>query len=202
MAHTDLSQNDELPSRDDHSEPGTPATSTSHGQATSSSSDQSATQPAHGQATITNPGQSATQPGHGPAPAQTAGANDPASRPEPASTPPEHAAAAQPATAQRAAGQSSPDGQPPRAQLLGPEELRAIAARWRDIQAGFVDEPRRAVMDADALVADLMQRLARMFAAEREELQSRWMGGHDTSTEDLRQDLRHYRLFFERLLAV
>jgi hypothetical protein len=94
------------------------------------------------------------------------------------------------------------DSQQPPAQLLAPEELESIVSRWRDIQAGFVDEPRRAVKDADALVADLMQRLARMFATERENLESRWMTGDDVSTEDLRQGLRRYRSFFERLLAV
>ena len=73
--------------------------------------------------------------------------------------------------------------------------------RWKDIQAEFVDEPRKAVQDADALVAELMQRLAQMFASEREQLESRWGGGDDVSTEDLRHGLRRYRSFFERLLA-
>ena len=40
-----------------------------------------------------------------------------------------------------------------------------FVARWQEIQAGFVDEPRRAVQDADALVVDMMQRLARMLAS-------------------------------------
>ncbi len=74
-------------------------------------------------------------------------------------------------------------------------------ARWKDIQAGFVDEPRAAVHDADVLVADLMQRLAQMFASERKQLESRWAGGNDVSTDDLRHSLRRYRSFFERLLA-
>jgi hypothetical protein len=85
--------------------------------------------------------------------------------------------------------------------LLADDELQSILVQWKDIQAEFVDEPRRAVQDADALVADLMQRLARMFAAEREQLESRWAGGDDVSTEDLRHSLRRYRSFFERLLA-
>jgi hypothetical protein len=74
-------------------------------------------------------------------------------------------------------------------------------ARWQEIQAGFVDEPRRAVQDADALVVDMMDRLARMLATEREQLES--LGGTGkVSTEDLRQGLRRYRSLFERLLAV
>jgi hypothetical protein len=89
----------------------------------------------------------------------------------------------------------------PHAQLLEGEELQGVISRWKEIQAQFVDEPRSAVQDADALVADLMQRLARMFAAERNQLESRWTSGEDVSTEDLRQGLQRYRSFFERLLA-
>jgi hypothetical protein len=79
--------------------------------------------------------------------------------------------------------------------------LHGVLSRWKEIQAEFVDEPRSAVQEADALVADLMQRLARMFAAERDQLESRWSSGEGVSTEDLRQGLQRYRSFFERLLA-
>ena len=92
-------------------------------------------------------------------------------------------------------------GDGPRAQLLEDQELQTIRGQWKDIQAEFVDEPRKAVQEADALVAELMQRLAQEFASEREELESRWSGGDDVSTEDLRRGLRRYRSFFERLLA-
>jgi len=43
--------------------------------------------------------------------------------------------------------------------------------------------------------------MARTFASEREQLESRWANGNDVSTEDLRRGLRRYRSFFERLLA-
>jgi hypothetical protein len=76
-----------------------------------------------------------------------------------------------------------------------------FVARWQEIQAGFVDEPRRAVQDADALVVDMMDRLARMLASERDQLESAGETGKVT-TEDLRQGLRRYRTLFERLLAV
>jgi hypothetical protein len=76
-----------------------------------------------------------------------------------------------------------------------------FAARWQEIQAGFVDEPRKAVQDADALVVDMMDQLARMLASEREQLESLGATGQ-VSTEDLRQGLRRYRALFERLLAV
>jgi hypothetical protein len=108
----------------------------------------------------------------------------------------------QPTSATQAtAGSALGGGDQPPAQLLEDDELQSILVRWKDIQAEFVDEPRRAVQDADALVADLMQRLARMFASERDQLESRWASGDDVSTEDLRRGLRRYRSFFERLLA-
>lgn len=100
-----------------------------------------------------------------------------------------------------AADTSGTDGQGQRAQLLATGELQGILNRWKEIQAGFVDEPRKAVQDADRLVADLMQGLARMFASEREQLEARWSAGDSVSTEDLRLSLRRYRSFFERLLA-
>lgn len=74
--------------------------------------------------------------------------------------------------------------------------------RWDAIQAGFVDEPRRAVEQADALIAEVMQRLAQVFADERARLEGQWSRGNDISTEDLRQALRRYRGFFDRLLSV
>ena len=81
------------------------------------------------------------------------------------------------------------------------DDQERFVARWQEIQAGFVDEPRRAVQDADALVVDMMDRLARMLASEREQLESLGETGK-VSTEDLRQGLRRYRALFERLLAV
>ena len=92
-------------------------------------------------------------------------------------------------------------GRAPHASLAGSAENERFAARWQEIQAGFVDEPRRAVQDADALVVDMMDRLARMLASEREQLESPGEPGQ-VSTEDLRQGLRRYRALFERLLAV
>ena len=94
-----------------------------------------------------------------------------------------------------AAGQETP------AQLVGADEHAGFVARWQEIQAEFVDEPRKAVQDADALVTDLMRRLAETLACERDQLESRMGAGGDVSTEDLRQGLRRYRSLFERLLA-
>ena len=74
--------------------------------------------------------------------------------------------------------------------------------RWSDIQASFVDEPRQAVEQADGLVAEVMQRLAQVFADERGRLEGQWDRGEDTDTEALRQALRRHRSFFDRLLSM
>jgi hypothetical protein len=82
------------------------------------------------------------------------------------------------------------------------EESSGYRARWDAVQTGFVDEPRKAVEEADALVAQVIKRLTEVFADERTALEGQWDRGEQVSTEDFRQALRRYRSFFERLLAV
>lgn len=82
------------------------------------------------------------------------------------------------------------------------EETAGYRTRWDGIQTGFVDEPRKAVEEADALVAQVIKRLTEVFANERTTLEHQWGRGEQVSTEDLRQALRKYRSFFERLLAI
>jgi hypothetical protein len=86
--------------------------------------------------------------------------------------------------------------------LFASEEANNLRARWDAIQVGFVDEPRKAVEDADRLVAAAMKRLAEMFADERQKLEHQWDRGDNVSTEDLRVALRRYRSFFSRLLNI
>jgi len=86
--------------------------------------------------------------------------------------------------------------------LFAMPETDNFRNRWHDIQGSFVDEPKHAVEQADQLVASVMKRLAEVFAAERSKLESDWAKGGDVSTEDLRQALRRYRSFFDRLLSV
>jgi hypothetical protein len=86
--------------------------------------------------------------------------------------------------------------------LLAPEGAQELRTRWDQIQTGFVDEPRVSVKQADELVAQAMKRLAESFANERGKLEQQWDRGDNVSTEELRQALRKYRSFFERLLAV
>jgi hypothetical protein len=85
--------------------------------------------------------------------------------------------------------------------LLAAGDAEGFRARWTDIQTGFVDAPRRAVEQADALVAELMQHLAGTFADERGRLERQWDQGDDVPTDHLRDAFQRYRSFFERLLA-
>jgi len=81
-------------------------------------------------------------------------------------------------------------------------EATELRSRWDTIQVGFVDEPRQAVEQADALVAGAMKRMAEIFAQERARLEGQWDRGDAVSTEDLRLALRRYRSFFGRVLSV
>jgi hypothetical protein len=86
--------------------------------------------------------------------------------------------------------------------LFSDETEQQFRTQWHDIQTGFVDEPRRAVEQADELVARLMQQLAQSFSDQRTSLERQWEQSDKISTEELRVALRRYRSFFERLLAI
>jgi hypothetical protein len=88
------------------------------------------------------------------------------------------------------------------APLFVTEDAAGYRTRWSAIQTGFVDEPRKAVEEADTLVAEVMKRLAEVFAEERGQLESQWEKADQISTEDLRLAMRRYRSFFERLLSI
>jgi hypothetical protein len=85
--------------------------------------------------------------------------------------------------------------------LFSGDDGDRLRSRWQEVQAAFVDEPRSAVKEADALVSELMRRLAETFSQERQQLESQWDRDGDVSTEDLRVALQRYRSFFDRLLS-
>ena len=88
------------------------------------------------------------------------------------------------------------------ATLLNPEESEHFRTSWNEIQGKFVDEPRSAVQQADALVAEVIGQITQMFSNEHSSLESQWnQGGNDVSTEDLRKALQRYRSFFNRLVV-
>jgi hypothetical protein len=79
------------------------------------------------------------------------------------------------------------------------DELRS---RWSTIQESFIDEPRKAVKDADALVASAVKHISDAFSTQRFQLEKQWTQGDQISTEDLRLALQRYRSFFSRLLSI
>jgi hypothetical protein len=85
--------------------------------------------------------------------------------------------------------------------LFPDDELHSFRTRWDEVQTSFVDEPRQAVEQADSLVANVVKRIAEQFSAERAQLEKQWDSGDSVSTEDLRQALKRYRSFFDRLLS-
>jgi hypothetical protein len=100
------------------------------------------------------------------------------------------------------------------------EEHRArFADAWRADQARFVDDPKGAVVEADRLVADLMQfrgypvgdfeQRAADVSVDHPHVVENYRVAHDiavrqqrgeASTEDLRVAMVHYRALFEDLL--
>jgi len=73
---------------------------------------------------------------------------------------------------------------------------------WDTVQIGFVDDPRKAVQDADDLVKRVLQSLSETFTRERGHLEAQVAQGGSISTEDLRVALQRYRAFLHRLLSL
>jgi hypothetical protein len=85
--------------------------------------------------------------------------------------------------------------------LVAEESVVDYRARWEVIQQGFVDDPRKAVTEADTLVDDVLKNLSDSFERQHQGLEQQWSGG-EPSTEDLRSALQRYRAFFQRLLTL
>src|SRR5215211_4359280 len=86
--------------------------------------------------------------------------------------------------------------------LFEDESARKFRSRWQVIQSKFVDDPRDSVKQADDLVADIIKNVTMSFADRRMSLEKQWNSEGDISTEDMRQALKRYRSFFERLLTL
>jgi hypothetical protein len=104
--------------------------------------------------------------------------------------------AVQPGNQRTSAAQSTrrPEGQ----HILNEATLRDFRARWDQIQTSFVDDPRRAVEQADALLGALVKHIADQLAEERGKIPAE---GQDGSTEELRQNFQRYRALFDRLIT-
>jgi hypothetical protein len=85
--------------------------------------------------------------------------------------------------------------------LLDGGDAERLRARWNEIQAKFVDEPRASVSEADELVSEAIQHMLQKFNDEISSLEHQWKQGDEISTEDLRQVLQRYRSFFNNLVV-
>jgi hypothetical protein len=72
--------------------------------------------------------------------------------------------------------------------------------RWREVQLRFVDDPRSAAQEAEALVGEAIDGFTAALAARREEL-AQWRSHSTDDTEELRVALRRYREFLDRVIA-
>ena len=104
---------------------------------------------------------------------------------------------------------------------LSPEDRDRFAGAWQLEQAGFVDDPRTAVANADRLVTEVMnargypmgdfEQRAADISVDHSSVVANYRIAHDialrdnggeTSTEEFRTALLHYRMLFEDLLEV
>jgi hypothetical protein len=86
--------------------------------------------------------------------------------------------------------------------LVPKQQCDELRSRWNTIQTSFIDEPRRAVKDADALVLAATKQLTDAFTERRNQLEKQWSRGDEVSTEELRLALQQYRAFFSRLMSL
>jgi len=84
--------------------------------------------------------------------------------------------------------------------LVPPDEADQLRSRWDAIQTGFVDDPRRAVEEANHLVDEVTSRVVESFTRGRARLEEQWSRGDEVTTEELRVVLQRYRSFFDGLL--
>ncbi|MEW2302657.1 hypothetical protein AB0958_22250 [Streptomyces sp. NPDC006655] len=92
-------------------------------------------------------------------------------------------------------------------QLLPNEECGQLERRLHQAVAGFVDEPRAAVEEADRAVEELTARFTEAIDRRRRTLRGSWQsaGGDQpgtSDTEQLRLALRDYRELADRLLHI
>jgi hypothetical protein len=84
--------------------------------------------------------------------------------------------------------------------VLAPETALDFRERWRGIQAEFIDDPRRAVQDADRLVTDVTQAFTTRLEQRQRSLTSGWQQDGRQETEQLRLTMRHYRALVDQVL--
>ncbi|MFF4614756.1 hypothetical protein [Nonomuraea jabiensis] len=86
--------------------------------------------------------------------------------------------------------------------VLFDQDPDQVQARWRDLQASFVDDPGEAVRRADGLVGEVVEALTSSLTTRTNGLRDRWKDTEAADTEQMRLALRDYRNVLERLLAL
>ncbi|MCQ8193429.1 hypothetical protein [Streptomyces rugosispiralis] len=105
---------------------------------------------------------------------------------------------------------AQPSGEPsntpngPSFPVLPTSEHDKLTQRLRYAVSGFVDSPRGAVEEADALLVEVAARLTDLLAERRTTLRAAW---HEddaviSETEELRLAMRGYRNVLERLISI
>jgi hypothetical protein len=104
---------------------------------------------------------------------------------------------------------------------LSTEQRESYRAHWSAVQAEFVDDPARAVAEADSLIQNVMRERgypvddfdtrAADLSVDHPDVVENYRAGHGIATahergkagtEELRKALQHYRALFEKLLEV
>ena len=85
--------------------------------------------------------------------------------------------------------------------ILSTDQLASLRRRWGAVQAGFVDDPRRAVEVADDIVAEAVGALQAAIDDRRREVAEPWREDADASTDALLVAFQSYRSVFERVLS-
>ncbi|MBP8538479.1 hypothetical protein [Streptomyces sp. MK37H] len=88
--------------------------------------------------------------------------------------------------------------------VLPTSEHDKLTQRLRYAVSGFVDSPRGAVEEADALLVEVAARLTDLLAERRATLRAAWHEDDAVSseTEELRLAMRGYRNVLERLISI
>lgn len=84
--------------------------------------------------------------------------------------------------------------------VIAPDQNTDFRARWREIQAEFIEDPQQAAQDADHLVAEITKVFAAQAEEQRNRLTSSWQQDGTHGTEELRLVMRHYRGLVDHML--
>jgi hypothetical protein len=83
--------------------------------------------------------------------------------------------------------------------VISGQDAQTFQARWETIQGTFIDDPHAATEQADALVGEVMDRLASLRQEYLRQLREALGDGSDT--EAMRVALQRYRAFFQLLIG-